>query len=214
MIVQSHNLMSNLIYGYIEENTNLDLNRLRFKIGNMSPDLPLYHSHMKHYKNQNYGYILDMIKELTKMDPTESKDTLKDYSYRLGVVCHYMCDYFCLPHHSRRYFHDKLGEHLVYEKDLHKIIKKFTREDYRAEYSLDSAIEKHSNSPVNLIDMIEDFHYDYMDAVPSFETDTSYAITITSILASVIVKASLGEIAIADLDYELVDEKLIEALAF
>lgn len=214
MVVQSHNVMSNLIFDYISENTNINLNKFRFKIGNMSPDLPLYHSHLKHYKFQNYGHILDMIMELAETDPTQNKSILKDYSYRLGVVCHYMCDYFCLPHHNRKYFHDKLAEHLVYEMDLHQAIKEFTSADYISEYSLDGAIEKHSNSPVDLIDMIEDFHYDYMNAAPSFETDASYAITVTSILASVIVKASVGELAIADLDYEMVDVKLAEAFAF
>lgn len=214
MIVQSHNAMSKLIHGYIEENTNLELNALRFKIGNMSPDLPLYHSHLKHYKQQNYGYILDMIVDLTETDPRESKSILKDYSYRLGVVCHYMCDYFCLPHHNRKFFHDKLVEHLVYEKDLHNTIKMFTRDDYLSEYNLEESIEKHSNSPLDLIEMIESFHYDYMNAEASFETDASYAITITSILASVIVRASLGELEIAALDYKVVDQKLAEAFAF
>ena len=212
MVVQSHNIMSNLIFDYIAENTNVNLNKFRFKIGNMSPDLPLYHSHLKHYKNQNYGYILDMIAELMETDPTDDS-LVKGYPYRLGLVCHYVCDYFCLPHHNRNYFHDKLGEHLNYEMDLHQNIKNFTREDYLPQFALKEIVENKEGSPLDFVELIEVFHHQYMDETPSFDIDASYAITVASILASIIVMASVHAIDAEAISYEVFTNKFAEVFA-
>lgn len=194
MFVQSHKVMADWIYKYVEENADFSLNLLRFRAGNISPDLPLYHSHLKHYKHQNFEYVLQMLHDLTESDPTRNVGALKNYSYRLGVVCHYICDYFCYPHHSRRYFYNKLSEHLIYEKDLHKIIKKFKQSDYLSEYQLENIIG--NNKKVSFFDMIEEFHNDYMSKEHSFEKDAKYAITAASIVATVIILASLGRIEI------------------
>lgn len=203
MFVQSHKVMADWIYNFVEEHTDVSLNLLRFRAGNMSPDLPLYHSHLKHYKHQNFEYILNMIYELSRTNPNANVGTLKNYSYRLGMICHYICDYFCFPHHNRRYFHDKLGEHLAYEKDLHKVIKKFKQSDYLSQYYFNEIMEQKSHSKFDLLSMIEEFHRDYMSEIPSFYTDATYAITVTSIIASVIVLASIKIVELEPLTSEL-----------
>lgn len=194
MFVQSHKVMADHIYKFVEKHTDLSLNLLRFRAGNMSPDLPLYHSHLKHYKHQNFEYILEMVKKLSDSDPLSNVGSLKNYSYQLGVVCHYLCDYFCYPHHNRRYFHDKLGEHLKYENDLHKVIKKFKQSDYLPQYYFNEILAQHPDGRLSILHMIEEFHRDYMSETPSFYTDATYAISVTSIIASIIVLSSLQKI--------------------
>ena len=188
--------MADWIYRYVEENADISLNLLRFRAGNMSPDLPLYHSHLKHYKHQNFEYVLRMVQDLIESDPTANVGVLKNYSYRLGVICHYLCDYFCYPHHNRRYFHDKLGEHMKYEKDLHQFIKKFHKNDYLPQYYFREILDQNKGRSVDLLELIEEFHNDYMSGEPSFERDSAYAITATSIIASLIVLASVHVIHI------------------
>ncbi len=194
MFVQSHKVMADRIYEYVEKHAGVSLNLLRFRAGNMSPDLPLYHSHLKHYKHQNFEYLLDMIDLLTQSNPESNVGALKNYSYRLGVICHYLCDYFCYPHHNRRYFHDKLTEHMIYERDLHKTIKKFRSSDYLPQYYLKEILLQGTQEGFNLLLMIEEFHKDYMSETPSFHTDATYAITVSSIVATLIVMASVGKI--------------------
>lgn len=213
MFVQSHKVMADLIYEYVEDHADLSLNQLRFRAGNMSPDLPLYHSHLKHYKHQNFEYILDMIINLVNTDPSSNVGTLRNYSYRLGVVCHYLCDYFCLPHHNRRYFHDKLGEHMAYEKELHKTIKKFKRSDYLSQYYFHEIMEITKDKPIDLLAMIEEFHTDYMAENPSFFIDASYAISVTSILASIVVLASLNVVELVPMDITYANPRLVESFA-
>lgn len=197
MFVQSHKVMADWIYRFVEEHTDLSLNLLRFRAGNMSPDLPLYHSHLKHYKHQNFEYILDMVKKLSDTNPLSNVGALKNYSYQLGIICHYLCDYFCYPHHNRRYFYDKLGEHMKYENDLHKVIKKFKKSDYLSQYYFKEIMIQNKGIPFDLFSMIEEFHKDYMRETPSFYVDATYAISVTSIIASIIVLASVGKVRLS-----------------
>lgn len=185
MLIPSHKKMSEFIYSNIEAQTSFSLNKLIFKTGNMSPDLPLYHRHLKHYKHQNFSYIIQMINELSLIDPTQNVATLNLYSYRLGVVAHYVCDYFCLPHHDRDNYKDHLTKHLIYEKDLHKELKNYSSiQDTEKNEILDL-----NNS--NLIYLFDDFIEKYLSEENSFENDINYAITVASMVCSIIISHSL-----------------------
>lgn len=188
MLVQSHKVMADIIFDQIEEKTEFSLSRRYFKLGNMSPDLPFYHSHLKHYKAQNYGFILDMIEELTTIDPFKNIGSLNKYSYRLGVICHYVCDYFCLPHHDRAAFEDRLMEHLSYERALHKELKKYHPDNLIKHTSLD-LYQNH-----NFMELIDDFHNEYISKELSYKNDVKYGIFAGSIICSVIIITTVKKI--------------------
>lgn len=187
MFIHSHNKMSELIYSNIETHTSFSLNKFIFRTGNMSPDLPVYHRHLKHYKHQNFNAILGMINDLALIDPSESISTHALYSYRLGVISHYVCDYFCLPHHDRDYYEEHLTEHLLYEKNLHKEVKNYSNanigsiEDYE--------ISSFDND--DLIRVFDDYIEKYRAEENSFEKDINYAITAASMVCSIVVAQSL-----------------------
>jgi len=187
MLIHSHNKMSEFIYSNIESQTSFSLNKFIFKTGNMSPDLPIYHRHLKHYKHQNFSYIIEMINDLSLIDPTESVSAHNLYSYKLGVVAHYVCDYFCLPHHDREQYKDHLTKHLIYEKQLHKEVKNYSKEGL-------GYIEKYETSDFNIDNLIcifDDFTEKYLAEENSFETDIKYAITAASMVCSIVVAQSL-----------------------
>ncbi|MGB5824735.1 MAG: zinc dependent phospholipase C family protein [Proteocatella sp.] len=184
MFIHSHKKMSEFIYSNIESQTSFSLNKFVFKTGNMSPDLPIYHRHLKHYKHQNFSYIVEMINDLSLIDPTESTSTHALYSYRLGVIAHYVCDYFCLPHHDREYYEAHLPEHLLYEKNLHKEVKNYSNE----------TIEKYETSEFTSDDLIGIFDVyiaKYHAEENSFEKDINYAINAASMVCSIVVAQSL-----------------------
>lgn len=187
MLIHSHKKMSEFIYSNIESQTSFSLNKFIFKTGNMSPDLPIYHRHLKHYKHQNFSYIIEMINDLSLIDPTENVSAHNSYSYKLGVVAHYVCDYFCLPHHDREQYKDHLTKHLIYEKQLHKEVKNYSKEGL-------GDIEKYETSDFNidnLISIFDDFTEKYLAEENSFETDIKYAITAASMVCSIVVAQSL-----------------------
>ena len=54
--------------------------------------------------------------------------SLNKFNQELGVICHFLCDYFCVPHNQRWEFKTPtiVKDHLLYEKDLNKFLKDFT----------------------------------------------------------------------------------------
>jgi len=113
MIVNSHILMSQILYKHISNNMNFKLNRVTFAYGNIKPDL--------NNKDINCGHTLD--ESLYKVNKYSEKlmsenISIKEFSKSLGVICHFSCDYFCLYH---REGNEKKGafEHLAYETVLH-----------------------------------------------------------------------------------------------
>ena len=194
MLIPTHMRMSEIIYSNIEKNTDFLLNRLTFKTGNMSPDIPLYHKHLKHYKHQNFDYILQMISELSSVDPTVSMAEMNMYSYRLGVIAHYVYDYFCLPHHDRDTYQDNLKKHLVYEKDLHKAVKQYSHTD-AVEFNSGLSLKSHE-----LVHFFDELLQKYLNEEVSFENDLQFAISAASMVCSAIVMSSLS-INTAELAY-------------
>ncbi|WP_028829798.1 zinc dependent phospholipase C family protein [Proteocatella sphenisci] len=186
MLIPTHMRMSELIYSNIEKNTDFSPGKLTFKTGNMSPDMPFYHKHLKHYKHQNFDYILQMINDLSSVDPTESITTLNVYSYRLGVIAHYVCDYFCLPHHDRNTYQDNLKKHLIYEKDLHKAVKQYI---HKNEIQFNESLSVEGS---DLISFFDDLLQKYLYEANSFENDLNYAISAASMICSAIVLSSLN----------------------
>ncbi|MDR0496929.1 MAG: zinc dependent phospholipase C family protein [Treponema sp.] len=76
-----------------------------FLLGNIFPDL--IHSYLwcKHEYEHSKEYIrkkLDILKKRPRL-----------FSFHLGVLTHYICDYFCYPHSTG---YDKgLVQHIIYE---------------------------------------------------------------------------------------------------
>lgn len=184
MLIYSHKKMSEFIYSNIEENTSFALNKFMFKLGNMSPDVPFYYKHLKHYKYQNFEYILQMINDLSEINPSESVAKLNLYSYRLGVITHYVCDYFCLPHHDRDAYKDKLKEHLIYEKRMHKDVKTYNNENTLYDDLVDF-------NDINIKFIVDTFMTKYIDDNTSSQNDIRYAISASSLVCSILLLHSL-----------------------
>jgi len=76
-----------------------------FLLGNLFPDLCQSFLWCRHEYQHSRDYVCKKI-ELLKKRP-------KLFSFHLGVLTHYICDYFCYPHSS---IYDKnLLQHIIYE---------------------------------------------------------------------------------------------------
>lgn len=85
-----------------------------FKIGNVLPDLHHELSQVNHYPE----FTLDYIKEHTRIIQDHSIPTYKR-SLSLGIICHFLSDYFCTYHALEPYKSRSTLQHLVYELKLH-----------------------------------------------------------------------------------------------
>jgi hypothetical protein len=113
MIVDTHLLISQVLYRYISKQTNFKLNRVAFAYGNIKPDLNNKDIDRSHTLEESLDSVNKYSEELMRSDIS-----IKEFSRCLGVICHFTCDYFCLYH---REGNEKKGvfEHLCYETALH-----------------------------------------------------------------------------------------------
>ena len=117
MIVDTHLLISQILYKYISKQMDFKLNRLSFTYGNIKPDFINKDIKSSHTLEESLDSLSKYSDELMSQDIS-----IKEFSRSLGITCHFICDYFCLYH---REGNEKKGllEHLFYESILHvKII--------------------------------------------------------------------------------------------
>lgn len=113
MIVDTHLLISKILYNYLSNQMNFRLNRLAFAYGNIKPDFNNKDINHSHTLDESLHSVNKYSEELVSRNIS-----IKEFSMSLGVICHFVCDYFCIYH---REGNEKKGifEHLVYELILH-----------------------------------------------------------------------------------------------
>lgn len=90
-----------------------------FLYGNIYPDISKL-SKAPHYMEESRSTMQ------LYMDKAQNTDDLKDLSFNLGVVCHYLCDYFCKVHGKSKV---QTFKHFLYEFELHFYIMKLLSDD-------------------------------------------------------------------------------------
>lgn len=113
MVTGTHILIANIVYKYILNKTHFKLEYMTFAYGNIVPDFDKNNFKFDHTVEGSLNIINKNAFELMK-----SHASIDEFSMALGVICHFVCDYFCL-HHTKDYWkQDPLG-HLIYEVSLH-----------------------------------------------------------------------------------------------
>jgi len=139
------NVCSELKYHGCKLNENL------FLVGNLFPDL--IHSYI--WRRHEYQHSREYVRR--KLEILKGRPKL--FSFHLGVLAHYICDYFCYPHSVS--FDKGLIEHIAYEVrqkipiNLNRIelnIKTFSIEE------LDRFVKWYDTFRASVIDDELDFH--------------------------------------------------------
>jgi len=115
MITNTHLLISKIIYNYCSEKLNVKLSKWNFVYGNIKPDFVKDNSKYYHYINESINMVREYSQQLIR-----NKMSIEKYSITLGMVCHFICDYFCL-YHTEKYKNKNIFQHLIYEIVLHLI---------------------------------------------------------------------------------------------
>ena len=108
MIVDTHLLISQIIYKYLSTQMNFKLSRLHFALGNIKPDFINKDIKCSHTLDESLYNVNKYSEEL--MNSNISK---KEFSRSLGVICHFLYDYYCIYHRESNERKDVL-EHSVY----------------------------------------------------------------------------------------------------
>lgn len=113
MIVDTHLLISNILFKYLSNNIGFKLNRVAFAYGNIKPDITNKDINCQHTLENSLNSVNNYSEKLMKDDISIGK-----FSESLGVICHFACDYFCIYHREGNDTKNAF-EHLYYEMTLH-----------------------------------------------------------------------------------------------
>ena len=143
--VYSHLHVSRIVRRYIQREFGVHLPVMTFAYGNMRPDFSPKCKQIPHYKKDMYENIRQEISDLANCE----KEKMNRFvlAERLGVICHYLCDFFCYAHSEK--FTGSLREHFKYESLLNHYIKQRRRTCEQVNFLADAQIT------TNLADLLE-----------------------------------------------------------
>jgi hypothetical protein len=157
----THLQMAGVLYG--ELCRVVDLDRESFIYGNVKPDCSLKGVLLPHTLTNYFDRVLDLADRLMEEDLTKQV-----YSEGLGVLCHFLSDFYCLYHAKEEKFNHYMG-HAVYEIRLHNFHKK------KEPSFLKNIFSFKPNLAQDLRQTIIDFREEYFSRPHSLELDFFYA---------------------------------------
>ena len=186
MLINTHILIGRKIYENIDCDKRALLKETQFIWGNVKPDCAFKYKLMKHYKDESFIMIINKIEFLSNLSIKDlyTTYTINKFNQELGVICHFLCDYFCLPHHQRWEFKSAniVKEHLMYEKNLDKVAKEYNFTD-----------EKNIEiKPDNVVEFINEMLLEYemllgCENYSSYERDLRYAFYVCNTIMNMII---------------------------
>jgi hypothetical protein len=158
----THLFLSKTLYKHFSEQIILD--KRAFAYGNVKPDILRPNPPIPHTL-ENY---LFMVNEQA-LDLMENESTIKEFSEKLGEVCHHLCDFFCYYHLNEEIYNKKL-KHFIYELLLHY-------DFYRLRFSGKlKAVSSKKEPNQNIAAIVLKMRQDYFSEPSSYKKDIDYAL--------------------------------------
>ena len=165
---------------FIEKEFDIKLNKTAFLYGNIKPDLnkKVFPHELKYAKDFLY-------KEIINLSLSDSIDKQKswEFSERLGVVMHYLADFFCHAHTDL--YEGGIIKHSIYEfRQSYYYVKNFR--------FISNSILKYlgKESKINLLDTFFEKEFnEYISNSPSIARDLIYSFKICASICSLIMDA-------------------------
>lgn len=134
--MKTHIILSKSLLGNIDENKQFFLNDRSFVYGNVKPDILSKYKLKKHYLDESYEMVRSKIDYFSSMDldTLEKYYTKNEFSQEMGVICHFLADFFCVAHSERWEFKHSLKIHVQYENGLTKVAKDYNLKNDRRQY--------------------------------------------------------------------------------
>lgn len=152
----SHIFIAELVLDEAKKD-NIILNERMFKLGSITPDYSPRHKMVSHYYRDSIDYIEKLMSFVL-----DCRDYYK-VSFHLGVIVHYITDYFTSPHFNYVKLSSKSAlSHIRYEMELDRfikekapeiIVKRYTFEDIR------TVIEREMEGYNNKFQFLEDIKF-------------------------------------------------------
>ncbi|MCX7746250.1 MAG: zinc dependent phospholipase C family protein [Clostridia bacterium] len=168
MLCATHRLIAHTVYNALSNDYPISLDYDNLLKGSVAPDSAPTMVIIPHTKTKSIGFVTKQVEWLLNTDPAE-EGCKREFSFRLGVVIHFISDYFCRAHNEFKYLNPIL--HFIYENRL----KKFFSKNIPC-FSFKKT-EPHFKG--NIKEYIYDFHNQYKLNKKSMENDFYYSLLTT-----------------------------------
>jgi hypothetical protein len=167
----SHIIISRIVNRYIKLWYGIQIDKFSFIYGNIIPDYKSDFTKTPHYKKSMPNFIQNEVLALSNIDIKNTADFDKNLSFRLGIICHYLADFFCYAHSPK--FTGSVFRHIEYEFMLGKYNSKKKKILRKIDFlNLEDIIM----SPNKLIDKLEEMCQEYEECNHSFGMDITYTV--------------------------------------
>lgn len=158
---------------YILESKGMEeLNKCKksFYVGSILPDCVPSFLTRKHNIEETLDLLKTEISNVTdKYDVTKGIDTY--FCRHLGMIIHYVADYFTFPHNS--IYPGTMMEHCYYEKELKFAFRKYVKSEQAKRNRL---LENAYNTPEEIVDFVKSMHDEYLKAIKRISVDCHYIV--------------------------------------
>lgn len=183
MLINTHFIISKSVLDNLESNKSFFLSKKNFIYGNIKPDISSKYVLNKHYLEESLSMVFQKIKYLCQLtlDSFQKYFSISKLSQELGVICHFLCDFFTTPHSERWEFTHSMNKHMTYEKELASYAKEM---DF-SNCNLDNKINN----------TVEEFFYNiyekYKYCQASYENDLKYSSYVCNIIMNHVLNSIL-----------------------
>lgn len=158
---------------YLVTNMNVDElhdHKKAFYIGSILPDFKPSFLTKRHTIDETFITLIKEIKKIT-IDYDIEQGINGYFARHLGVITHYLADYFTFPHNSD--YPGNLKEHMHYENEL-----KFSLREYvkRAEIQRERIKDNNFLSVEDILAFIRKTHTEYMNTLKNIKVDLQYIV--------------------------------------
>lgn len=165
----SHVTMGRYLYRYFRENFGVRMKKGTFVLWNVMPDIAPSLLKLSHFKKDIYDLVMEKAQYLAQEGENM---TPREYSKQMGILCHFMADFFCYAH--AEYFDGGKIAHFKYEMVMQLF-------GYRRRGML-HAVDLISNAAavdqsLALYEQINELHEQYRQLNPSYGVDFVYSLT-------------------------------------
>ncbi|MCX7614628.1 MAG: zinc dependent phospholipase C family protein [Clostridiales bacterium] len=179
MNLLGHTLIASKTCDLLEKEYGFSVHRPAFYFGNILPDTSPKMKRPVH-RIENWGQqINQMINELETKDFGSSRR----FSIKLGIVCHFISDFFCLAHNDPYYRRQLV--HLIYEA---KQAKKFLS---LREKPIDADLPSSIPSDMDASSYLSRRYEEFITQDISFEKELNYSVEVCAVLCSILIAEGL-----------------------
>ena len=154
----SHTTVARYLLDYVEKTDGVSFDRKAFCFGNLKPDLKGEYLTKRHYPSLMFDEVMQRIRDFVQNFCICQRNGAK-LSEELGVICHYITDFFSFPHNDNIYEHGLLA-HYIYEKQTSLTIRRRIDETKFADW-VQRMLADIPQSPDELIQFLTEKHQSY-----------------------------------------------------